>query len=155
MITRNWFGRNCKNEWAIFTHYISFTGPFVWSCQSHTFTHCWDRMSNGTTFVSTHCWANNVCQFDLSLTHPNGNRTLGTFQYLQGKGAGVSAYGQALFSFFFNRVLRFFTHSYTGQTLFWLWDFSLKVIQGRHFFGWNIHTIEDNHFFTKISISSK
>ena len=25
-------------------------------------------MSNGSTFVSTHCWANNVCQFDLSLT---------------------------------------------------------------------------------------
>ena len=24
------------------------------------------------------------------------------------------------FSFFFDRVLRFFTHSYTGQTLFWL-----------------------------------
>ena len=24
-------------------------------------------MSNGSTFVSTHCWANNVCQFDLSL----------------------------------------------------------------------------------------
>ena len=24
-------------------------------------------MSNGATFVSTHCWANNVCQFDLSL----------------------------------------------------------------------------------------
>ena len=41
---------------------------FVWSCQSHTFTHCWDGMSNGSTFVSTHCWANNVCQFDHSLT---------------------------------------------------------------------------------------
>ena len=41
---------------------------FVWSCQSHTFTHCWDGMSNGSTFVSTHCWANNVCQFDPSLT---------------------------------------------------------------------------------------
>ena len=26
-------------------------------------------MSNGSTFVSTHCWANNVCQFDLSLSH--------------------------------------------------------------------------------------
>ena len=25
-------------------------------------------MSNGSTFVSTHCWANNVCQFDLSLS---------------------------------------------------------------------------------------
>ena len=24
-------------------------------------------MSNGSTFVSTHCWANSVCQFDLSL----------------------------------------------------------------------------------------
>ena len=24
-------------------------------------------MSNGSTFVSTHCWANNVCQFDLGL----------------------------------------------------------------------------------------
>ena len=24
-------------------------------------------MSNGSTFVSTHCWANNVCQFDLIL----------------------------------------------------------------------------------------
>ena len=24
-------------------------------------------MSNGSTFFSTHCWANNVCQFDLSL----------------------------------------------------------------------------------------
>ena len=24
-------------------------------------------MSNGSTFVSTHCWANNVCQFDLNL----------------------------------------------------------------------------------------
>ena len=27
-----------------------------------------DGMSNGSTFVSIHCWANNVCQFDLSLT---------------------------------------------------------------------------------------
>ena len=27
-------------------------------------------MSNGSTFVSTHCWANNVCQFDLSLRDP-------------------------------------------------------------------------------------
>ena len=44
---------------------------FVWSCQSHTFTHCWDGMSNGSTFVSTHCWANNVCQFDLSLDTQN------------------------------------------------------------------------------------
>ena len=42
---------------------------FVWSCQSHTFTQCWDGMSNGSTFVSTHCWANNVCQFDLSLIY--------------------------------------------------------------------------------------
>ena len=41
---------------------------FVWSCQSHTFTHCWDGISNGSTFVSTHCWPNNVCQFDPSLT---------------------------------------------------------------------------------------
>ena len=24
-------------------------------------------MSNGSTFVNIHCWANNVCQFDLSL----------------------------------------------------------------------------------------
>ena len=24
-------------------------------------------MSNGSTFVSTHCWPNNVCQFDPSL----------------------------------------------------------------------------------------
>ena len=28
-------------------------------------------MSNGSTFVSTHCWANNVCQFDLSLSLSN------------------------------------------------------------------------------------
>ena len=27
-------------------------------------------MSDGSTFVSTHCWANNVCQFDLSLSFP-------------------------------------------------------------------------------------
>ena len=32
------------------------------------FTHCWDGMSNGSTFVSTHCLASNVCQFDLSLS---------------------------------------------------------------------------------------
>ena len=30
-------------------------------------------MSNGSTFVSAHCWANNVCQFDLSLRKQNWN----------------------------------------------------------------------------------
>ena len=28
MATWNWFDTGCKNEWAIFTHCISFTGPF-------------------------------------------------------------------------------------------------------------------------------
>ena len=36
---------------------------FVWSCWSHTFPHCWDGISNGSTFVSPHCWTNNVRQF--------------------------------------------------------------------------------------------
>ena len=39
---------------------------FVWSCWSHTFAHCWAGMSNGSTFVSPHCWTNNVRQFDIS-----------------------------------------------------------------------------------------
>ena len=41
---------------------------FVWSCWWHTFPHCWDGMSNGSTFVHLHCWTNNVCQFGPSLT---------------------------------------------------------------------------------------
>ena len=40
---------------------------------------------------------------------------LGTFRYLQGNGAGVSAYGQSLFSFFPSSALRFFVHSYTDR----------------------------------------
>ena len=43
---------------------------------------------------------------------------LGTFKYLQGNGAGVSAYGQSFLSFFPSRALTFFVHSYTGQSLF-------------------------------------
>ena len=38
---------------------------------THVYTLLPDGMSNSSTFVSTHCWANNVCQFDLSLTHNN------------------------------------------------------------------------------------
>ena len=44
--------------------WISFTGPFVWLCWSHTFPHCTGGMSNGSTFVCQHCWTNNVHQFD-------------------------------------------------------------------------------------------
>ena len=40
---------------------------FVRLCWSHTFPHCWDGMSNDSTFVSPHCRTNNVCQFDPSL----------------------------------------------------------------------------------------
>ena len=32
-------------------------------------------MSNGSTFVSPHCWTNNVRQFDPSLTHTKDART--------------------------------------------------------------------------------
>ena len=43
---------------------------------------------------------------------------LGTFKYLQGSRAGVSAYSQSLLSFFPSRALTFFVHSYKGQSFF-------------------------------------
>ena len=55
-------------------------------------------MSDGSTFVSTHCWANNVCQCDLSLmyqsipslTNPPPGRPPGIRTQLVATGVGFS-----------------------------------------------------------------
>ena len=69
-----------------------------------------------TLFSMTFGWTIKISYFADSI----GGKIerLGTFKYLQGNEASVSAYGQSLLSFFPSSALTFFVHSYTGQSLF-------------------------------------
>ena len=70
-------------------------------------------MSNGSTFVSTHCWANNVCQFDLSLSFSFGRIALLVAHSLhnQEEGGGITA--KFLSDLFLKRIMAqmAYTHS--------------------------------------------
>ena len=62
VITHTFVGLKCLTETKIqiLCYHVDYTRFHIVD---------WDGMLNGSTFVSPHCWTNNVRQFDPSLTY--------------------------------------------------------------------------------------